>query len=314
MASWFKPKFNASAPVCEKRPQTVRTVITTFTYDATVVPAVDSIPFEDLYGTDQLVIAGVTTFPNTVINMPPHTALLELFRRPEDDATFSIIVANTTANSVDLTLVNPGRVATIPALTVVQLYYRIIDATATTGTADVKLQVSAPIGGTSSQSPPQQAYDMSLINNALSTAGDVFVLPQNLWPGGDGQPQQLTFTSNTAPNQARFAGSGDGTILFTNADILQKELISGLATGQAFSVTVIAHNQSGAALNWQLAVGATGTVTSYAGVPAPVGAAPTFTLAQPDGESYEFTIRLVLAGASPFATTIAGIGVKQLSP
>jgi hypothetical protein len=314
MSSWFKKKKFTSAPLCQKTPQTIKTVITTFTYDSATVPVIDSIPFETLFGTDQLVIAGTTIVPNTLINMPPHTALLELFRRSELDATFSIIVANTTANSVDLTIADPVRVATIPALSVVELFYRIINPTATTGVADVKLQVMAPIGGTASQSPPQQMYDMSQINNSLSTAGDVFVLPQNIWPGGCGIPQQLTFTTSTNPNNVRFAGMGDGTILFTNANILDSPLISGLVAGQAFSVTIIAHNQTGAALNWKLEVGATGTATYYAPVPALGGAAPLFTLAQPDGASYQFTIRLVIAGVSPFATTIAGVGIKELTP
>ena len=146
MIQWHKP-------VQTKSPSAA-IVTQSFVYDATTLPyPTDTIPYQLLAESDQLVIRGDLPGPNTVIYMPPHTALLGLFPSPQVDDQFAIDVTNLGTKSVDLTISKnseptgspnavyhqPTRITTIPASRVVRLYFRIMNATPQTGVADVAI-------------------------------------------------------------------------------------------------------------------------------------------------------------------------------
>jgi hypothetical protein len=294
--------FRSNFAQCQKLPRQVRTVNSDFFYDPNSTPSSLAVPFSALYGTDQLVISGDVTAPNTAVAMPTHTALLELFKRPERDSSFSIVVTNLTPFSVDLTATNPPRTATVPALTVARLYFRVVDPTPVVGTADVKLQVTGAIGGTGCLPPPFSTYDLT----PFPGPDPLLVVPQALLSL---EPRQLLFT--TSPGFAGFAGLAGNGILYNNADPTSDVLVS-VEPNQVFTFGATSLNQSGGAIQWDLAVAATGIVTTYAPL-AGGGTGPTF-LTQPAGSVWGFTFRVTPGAGANFAGTVTDVGVKELTP
>lgn len=208
MTSWFAKKNQ----VCRGTSQ-VSVSTRVFLYNQGTTDPNTTLTMADLLGADQIVIddapgsapgvVGVTA-PNTPIFLPSHIGLLSLFKRPKVDDTFSVIFANDSGNSVVLTIDNPVRTAIVLAGEVTQVFFRVINATMTSGTADVKLQTMS-IGATNSVLVPQQIQDLTLGNAAAVLAGQALVSPQNVWQD---RPLQITYTNTDATLAASTAAGG----------------------------------------------------------------------------------------------------------
>ena len=270
-----------------------------FTYSALTEPyPTDTIPFSLLRGgIDQLVIDGTIPAPNTVVYMPPHTALLALFSHPRPDDQIALDVSNPGLNSVDLTIykantaptgspdvvyTQPIRIATIPASSVVRLYLRVIDATPVTGVADVKMLASLE-GGTGSVPTPVITIDMS--------DGSAALLAQQIVQSTVGQSFQLMFTNGLAPSGVvrlpvvPQPASGPAQMLYANCDTSGPPLVSPLLAGDSFDFVLTSTNASGYNLAWS-----TGGVA---------GVQLTGSATQPTGTTYQVTFRFLMAGTAP---------------
>jgi len=293
MSNWFRP-LGCTQP-CVNGPRATRT----FTYDALTHPyPTDTIPYSLLQGgIDQLVIDGTIPAPNTVVYMPPHTALLDLFSHPRPDDQIALDVSNPGLNSVDLTIykanaeptgspevvyTQPIRIATIPASSVVRLYLRVIDATPETGVADVKMLASLE-GGTGSVPTPVITLDMS--------DGSTALLAQQIVQSTVGQSFELMFTNGLAPSGVvrlpvvPDAASGPAQMLYANCDTSGPPLVSPLLAGDSFDFVLTSTNASGYNLAWS-----TGGVA---------GVQLTGSTTQPTGTTYQVKFRFLMAGAAP---------------
>jgi len=328
MSTWFKPNCKTSC-CASSGPTAERDLVTThFTYDATTIPYPnDTITFAELQGIDQIVIEGTIPAPNTVVYMPPHTALLDLFTNPKVDDQFAFDVSNTGANSIDLTIyksnaeptgsalvayTNPLRIATIPAASVVRLYLRVIDATPITTQADVKMLTTLE-GGTGSLALPSINFDLSLqspVVNAVALKG------QQIIPSVIGTTYQYLFlngavNATVAPSVPN-VGDNPMQLLYPNGLTTAPLLISPIAAGDVFAFTAFSNNQSGQTITW-----GTGGITgvSIAGVSCPTtGRVPGI---QPTSTIYEVTFTFTIAGLSstspPWAGTTLVINLNQVS-
>ena len=300
MSDWMRPNCRTSCCPTTLRGQRVTT--THFLYDAAATPyPADTVPLSKLQGIDQLVIDGVMSAPNTIIYMPPHTALLDLFRDPRADDQLAIDVSNAGTNSIDLTIYKanteptgsgfdtytmPIRIATVPASGVVRLYFRVVDATPVTGVADVKMLVTLE-GGTGSLPMPSTVYDMgpgAFANNAP-------IIAQQVVPGLVGPPYQLLFTGGTAACTATLSvptpSQGPAQLLYANGLTSGPPLVSPLVAGDVFELVLFSNNQSGRSLAWS------------AGGIVGVTLAGLSSVAQPTGTSYRVTMRFTIAGTAP---------------
>jgi hypothetical protein len=294
----FKMSTWTDTPKCS-RPMVRGAIVTrTFTYDATTTPyPTDTIGFVTLQGIDQLVIEGTIPAPNTVVYMPPHTALLELFTRPRVDDQFAIDVSNTGANSVDLTIykansaptgspriayTQPMRIATIPAASVVRLYFRVVDAEPVTGVADVKMLATLE-GGTGSVPTPVISVDMT------AWAGAAVLLTQQIIQST--QPAfQLMFVDGLAAGTVALPAvpattAGPAQLLYPYGNTAAPALMSPLVAGDVFDVVLQSVNQSGFNLTWL-----TGGIA---------GVTLTGSTTQPSGSTYTVTFRFRIAGTAP---------------
>ena len=340
MASWF-PQSATRAQVCRRAspiPPDDRTIVTrNFVYSATPTTTAypdDTVQFATLEGIDQLVVSGTIPAPNTIIYMPPATALLDLFRNPEIDDQFAIDVSNRGANSVDLTIYktnaygtgqagvayqNPLRVATVPAYGVVRLYLRVINPTPVTGVADVKMLTTLE-GGSSSVPAPSVLFNMGVARAPLvPTINNAQLISQQIVPSIIGAVYQLQMGGTaTAPGTilppAVPAGASCAAFLYPTdrtgvANLAAPPLVSGLAAGQTFGFSLFVSNTSGQTLTWT-AGAATGV--SFTGIS---------PLAQVTGVAYRvdflFTIAGVSTGALPWIGSTVSINltsVGELNP
>jgi len=307
MSIWFKPQ------VCRQAAPRGPIDTRTFTYDDTATPYVtDTIDYSLLAGgIDQLVIEGTIPAPNTVVYMPPHTALLDLFSRPRADDQFAIDVSNTGANSVDLTIykansaptgspeveyTQPMRIATIPAASVVRLYLRVINATPVTGVADVKMLVTIE-GGTGSIPTPVIQIDMAGLSGAAVLLTQQII--QSMQPGF-----QLMFVNGAAAGTVALPtvpspSAGPAQLLYPYGNTAAPPLISPLTAGDVFSITLQSSNQSGFNLTW--------LTNGIAGVTL------TGSTTQPSGSTYTVTFRFRIAGTAPaFLSTTLGVDLGNV--
>ena len=289
--SWTRADTNS----CKKTncPASINTQ--TFTYDGTTrgYPT-DTVPISLLTGCiDQLVIDGDIPAPNTTVYMPPHTALLSLFKRPKADDQFAIDVTNRGANSIDLTIfkansqptgspdveyTQPLRIATIPAASVARLYFRVINATPVTGTADVKMLVT-PEGGVGSVPFPAMAFDMK--------AGVTTLLPQQIVQSTG--PSDFMFLNGTAAGRVLLPTvpvptDGPAQLLYPHALTAAPPLVS-LVAGDVFEVVLESINQSGFEIEWQTNGISNTTITG--------------SVVQAAGTTFKVVFRFVLAGTAP---------------
>lgn len=296
MSSWFES--NSRKKCCPPRASSLVDPVTrTFTYDATTTPyPTDTIPFDLLPGINQLVVLGDIPAPNTVVYMPSHTALLDLFKNPVEYDQLAIDVSNTGANSIDLTIyktngeptgsptvayTQPQRIATVPAASVVRLYLRVINPTPVTGAADVKMLVTLE-GGTGSVPTPVIAFNMAAL------AGAATLLPQQIVQTNP--PFQFMFLSGTAAGSVRLPTvptptNGPAQLLYPNALTAAPPLVSPLVAGDVFDFVLTSTNQSGYDLEW-LTNGITGVTLTGS----------TF---QATGTTFSVTFRFTLAGTAP---------------
>jgi len=332
MSTWFKPNCKTSC-CASSGPTAERDLVTThFTYDATTIPYPnDTITFAELQGIDQIVIEGTIPAPNTVVYMPPHTALLDLFTNPKVDDQFAFDVANTGANSVDLTIyksnaeptgsalvayTNPIRIATIPAASVVRLYLRVIDAVPITGQADVKMLTTLE-GGTGSLALPSINFDLSLqqpVVNAVALKG------QQIIPSVIGTTYQYLFlngavNATVAPSVPN-VGDNPMQLLYPNGLTTAPLLISPIAAGDVFNFMAYSNNQSGQTITWGTG-GITGVTITGISQP-PIGGFPAATPGiQLTDTIYQVTFKFTIAGLSstspPWAGTTLQINLNQVT-
>lgn len=285
--------------VCNKRAACPKSINTTqFDYDAATLPyPTDTIPLSLLSRCpDQLVISGDIPAPNTPVYMPPHTALLALFRNPQVDDQFAIDVSNKGANSVDLTIykandeptgsplvvyTQPMRIATIPAASVVRLYLRVVDPTRSVGVADVKMLTTLE-GGTGSVPTPVIVFNMT----ALSASA--VLLPQQIVQAVG--PFEYMFTNAAAAGTVSLPAvptpaNGPAQMLFPLGNVSAPSLISPLVDGDTFELVVTSTNNSGYNITWQ-----DGGIT---------GVTLTGSTTQPTGTSYTITFAFTIAGTAP---------------
>jgi len=349
MASWFSQNVTR-AQACQRAavvPPDQQTLVTrTFVYSATPTTTAypdDTIAFATLEGIDQLVIEGTIPAPNTVVYMPPATALLDLFQSPEVDAQYAIDVSNHGGNSVDLTIYKtnaygtgqagvaygqPFRQATIPAYGVVRLYLRVIDATPTTGAADVKLLTTLE-GGTGSLPMPVILFDMGTPRQPMvPTTNNAVLMSQHVIPSVTGPAYQIVFGGTaTAPGTilppavpaagncagilyptlpATAASASPAATPYVTDVAGALPLVSAIVAGDAFVYTLIASNQCGQTLTWT--VPATTGVQPYGGTSLP---------AQPTGTTYRVDFRWLVAGVAttspPWAGSTLTIHLNQVS-
>jgi len=323
MATWFKP--NCKTSCCKAPPLVESDLVTThFTYDATTTYPTDTIPFSLLQGISQIVIGGTIPYPNTVIYMPPHTALLDLFTNPIADDQFSFDVSNTGANSIDLLIyktnaeatgsgldayAQPLRYMTIPATSIVRLTLRVINATAVAGTADVKM-LGEMEGGTGSITYPPMTFNLGvaavgtqalIAQPALNTLN---LFGQNIVPNVVGPEYQVVVTNGTGAQTITPyvpVGVSVGAVtqllypftsgLNTSALVTASPLmVSPIAAGSQFEFSIIVSNQSAQTLQWSNAAPITGL--SYEGTSSSLQAA---------GATYRATFVFNILGLSTTA-------------
>jgi len=323
MATWFKP--NCKTSCCKAPPLVESDLVTThFTYDATTTYPTDTIPFSLLQGISQIVIGGTIPYPNTVIYMPPHTALLDLFTNPIADDQFSFDVSNTGANSIDLLIyktnaeatgsgldayAQPLRYMTIPATSIVRLTLRVINATPVAGTADVKM-LGEMEGGTGSITYPPMTFNLGvaavgtqalIAQPALNTLN---LFGQNIVPNVVGPEYQVVVTNGTGAQTITPyvpVGVSVGAVtqllypftsgLNTSALVTASPLmVSPIAANSQFEFSIIVSNQSAQTLQWSNAAPITGL--SYEGL------SPSL---QPAGATYRATFVFNILGLSTTA-------------
>jgi hypothetical protein len=297
MAAWFKTRSIAPTP-CPKTPQPVGTTTTRFEYNERTAT---SVPLASLSGTTQLVISGATTPPSTVVHMPPHISLLQLFRSPAPGSTFPILVANTTPDPVVLTVSDPTRTATVPPLAVAELYFRVVSADPET--ADVKLQVTPALGGTGCLPSPSLIHvidddlPMAVQMNRLMASQTAFR-----------NDVQIVFALSPGSLASVVVANLDSSIL-SDDDQLS---VCGTAAGQMLPVAFQSHNHTGGPLALNLSVGPGGLVTTYPPI-APLSASGNVVVTQPAGSTWRLTCYAVVAGTAPdFVGTVVKVGVEEL--
>ena len=322
MATWFKP--NCKTSCCKAPPLVESDLVTThFTYDATTTTPTDTIPFSLLQGISQIVIGGTIPYPNTVIYMPPHTALLDLFTNPIADDQFSFDVSNTGANSIDLLIYKtnaeatgsgldayapPLRYITIPATSVVRLALRVINASPVAGEADVKM-LAAMEGGTGSITYPPMTFNLgaagvgaqALIAQPSANALNLF--GQNIVPNLLGPEYQIVVTGGLAGQTITpyvpVAADGVAQLLYpftrqlTTSLLLEANplMVSPIAAGNMIVFSIVVSNQTAA------------QTLAWSGVPAITGLSYTGTapVSQPALSTYRATFRFTIAGVSTTA-------------
>jgi hypothetical protein len=326
MASWF-PQSVTRAQVCRRTspvPPDERTIVTrNFVYSATPTTTAypdDTIPFATFEGIDQLVVSGTIPAPNTIIYMPPATALLDLFKDPEVDDQFSFDVSNHGANSIDLTIYkvnsygtgqpgvvyqNPMRIATIPAHGAVRLYLRIVNATQVAGVADVKMMTVLEGGTYGSMPPPSILFNMGVaLVPLVPTVNNAQLMSQHIVPSIVGPPYQLQFGGTAAAPgtilpPAVPAGASCAAFLYPTdrtgvANLGAPPLVGGLVAGRTFEFTLYASNNSGQTLTWTAGAATGVTLTGISPV------------AQVTGTTYRVDFLFTIAGVS--TTTLPWVG------
>jgi hypothetical protein len=350
MASWF-PQNVTRAQVCRRTPPLPpdeNVIVTrTFVYSATATTTAypdDTIPFATFEGIDQLVIEGTIPAPNTVIYMPPATALLDLFKNPEVDDQYAIDVSNHGGNSVDLTIykanaygtgqagvayTEPFRQATIPAYGVVRLYLRVINATPTTGIADVKLLTTLE-GGTGSLPLPVILYDMATVRPPLvpTTIQNARLITQQIVPSVIGPAYNIVFGTaagacfvlmpavpdiTLGPIQLLYPTSpGTNPTAPYMADTSAPPLVGPFVLNDAFTFSLIATNRTGYSVTWTLP---TITGVTYTGPAFDRGTSTVSTeLGAPiqlNGVTYKIDFKFSIQGVSttspPFQTSTLAV-------
>jgi hypothetical protein len=209
MSGWVKNhRVLARKRVWHQPTHAVRLVVTRYMYDVDA----NGLTYQDILGIDELVLKG-SPANNTPINLPSHTALLQLFVEPQVSDIFSINVVNSSEYSFDLVLMDPSQMVLVGAAATIKLYFEVVNSTPVTGVAEVRM-LTHLIGATSGTStqlgspvPGQHATDISTLEASISRAsmGTAFQLNQLLEgiQAGETIPasnagRTFTFTNTTA--------------------------------------------------------------------------------------------------------------------